>query len=93
MSLLHKKIFVLFSSSQPNDVLGAVTVNASKNQLDKHWSNRDVLFNFNVDLTATGSHHKFVREHNATEDAGEEDYTCAHQNRLNCVLLISLSFS
>ena len=32
------------------------TVNAFKYRLDKHWSNQDVLFDFNADLlTGTGS--------------------------------------
>jgi len=31
------------------------TANAFKYRLDKHWSNQDVLFDFNADLTGTGS--------------------------------------
>ena len=33
----------------------ADTVNAFKCRLDKHWSNQDVLFDFNAELTGTGS--------------------------------------
>jgi len=36
-------------------VVEADTVNAFKYRLDKHWSNHDVLFDFNADLTGTGS--------------------------------------
>ena len=32
-----------------------ITVNAFKYRLDKHWSNQDVPFDFNADLTGTGS--------------------------------------
>jgi len=35
----------------PNDVVAADTINTFKNRLDKYWSNQDVLFNFNTDLT------------------------------------------
>ena len=38
-----------------NDVVEANTVNAFKYRLDKHWSNEDVLFDFNADLTGTGT--------------------------------------
>jgi len=38
-----------------NEVVEADTVNAFKYRLDKHWSNQDVLFDFNADLTGTGS--------------------------------------
>jgi len=38
-------------SSLPNDVIETDAVNAFKNRLDKHWSNQDVLFSFNADLT------------------------------------------
>jgi len=33
----------------------ADTVNAYKNRLDRHWSNQDVIFNFNANLAGTGS--------------------------------------
>jgi len=42
-------------NSLPNEVVEADTVNAFKYRLDKHWSNQDVLFDFNADLTGTGS--------------------------------------
>jgi len=42
-------------NSLPNEVVEANTVNAFKNRLDNHWSNQDVLFDFNADLTWTGS--------------------------------------
>jgi len=42
-------------NSLPNDVVEADTVNSFKNRLDKHWCNQDVLYNFNTDLTGTGS--------------------------------------
>jgi len=38
-----------------NDEVEADTINTYKNGLDKYWSNQDVLFNFNADLTGTGS--------------------------------------
>jgi len=50
----------------------ANNVNAFKYRLDKHWSNQDVLFDFNADLTGTGS--VFVCDRLATYDAGKEDY-------------------
>ena len=28
-------------------------INTFKNRLDKHWSNQEVLFDFNADLTGT----------------------------------------
>jgi len=40
--------------SLPNEVVEADTVNAFKYRLDKYWSNQDVLFDFNADLTGTG---------------------------------------
>jgi len=42
-------------NSLPNEVVEADTVNAFKYRLDKNWSNQDVLFDFNADLTGTGS--------------------------------------
>jgi len=45
-------------NSLPNEVVEADTVNAVKYRLDKHRSNhcnQDVLFDFNADLTGTGS--------------------------------------
>jgi len=44
-------------NSLPNGVVDveADTVNAFKYRLDKHWFNQDILFNFNADLTGTGS--------------------------------------
>jgi len=42
-------------NSVPNEVVEANTVNAFKYRLDKHWSNQDVLFDFNADLMRTGS--------------------------------------
>ena len=33
----------------------ADTINILKNLLDKHWLNQAVLFNFNADLTGSGS--------------------------------------
>jgi len=38
-----------------NEVVEADTVNAFKYRLDERWSNQDVLFDFNADLTGTGS--------------------------------------
>jgi len=43
------------SNSLPNEVVEADTVNAFKYRLDRHWSNQDVLFDFNANLTGTGS--------------------------------------
>jgi len=42
-------------NSLPNEVVEADTVNAFKYRLDKHWSNQDVLFNFNADFTGARS--------------------------------------
>ena len=42
-------------NSLPNEVVEADTVNAFKYRLDKHWSNQDVLFDFNANLTGTVS--------------------------------------
>jgi len=53
-------------NSLPNDVVEANTVNAFKYRLDKHWSNHDVLFDFNADLIGTGSVLQFVCDRNAT---------------------------
>jgi len=38
-----------------DNVVEADTINIFKNRLDKHWLNREVLFNFNADLTGSGS--------------------------------------
>jgi len=38
----------------PNAVVESDTINTFKNRLDKHWSNQEVLFDFNADLTGTG---------------------------------------
>jgi len=56
----HKKIsfcarVVNIWNSLPNEVAEANTIDAFKCRLDKHWSNQDVLFDFNADLTGTGS--------------------------------------
>ena len=42
-------------NSLPNEVVEASTVNAFKYRPDKHWSNQEVLFDFNAHLTGTGS--------------------------------------
>ena len=42
-------------NSLPNNVVEADTIKISKNRLDKHWLNQQVLFNFNADLTGSGS--------------------------------------
>jgi len=42
-------------NSLSNNVVEADTINIFKNRLDKHWLNQEVLFNFNVDLTGSGS--------------------------------------
>jgi len=36
------------------DVVESNTINTFKNGLDKHWSNQEVLYDFNADLTGTG---------------------------------------
>ena len=41
-------------NSLPNAVVESDTINTFKNRLDKHWSNQQVLFDFNADLTGTG---------------------------------------
>jgi len=41
---------VNIGNSLPNEVVEANTVNAFKNRLDKHWSNQDILFDFNADF-------------------------------------------
>jgi len=46
----------------------ADTVSAFKYRLDKHWSDQEsrVVFDFNADLTGTGSVvYQFVCDHNA----------------------------
>jgi len=48
-------VFGMGKCSIPNEVVEADTVNALKYRLDKHWSNQGVLFDFNADLTGTGS--------------------------------------
>jgi len=40
---------VNISISLPNEVVDADTVNTFKYRLHKHWSNQDVLFDFNAD--------------------------------------------
>jgi len=42
-------------NSLPNNAVEADTINIFKNRLDKHWLNQEVLFNFNADLTGSGS--------------------------------------
>jgi len=37
----------------PNGVVESDTINTFKNRLDKHWSNQEVLFDFNADLNGT----------------------------------------
>ena len=48
-------------------------VKAFKYRLDKHWSNQDVLFDFNADLTCTGSIPICMRSY-VTRDPGKDDY-------------------
>jgi len=40
-------------NSLPNEVVESNTTNTFKNRLDKHWSNQEVLFDFNADRTGT----------------------------------------
>jgi len=42
-------------NSLPNNVVEADTINILKNRLDKHCLNQEHLFNFNADLTGSGS--------------------------------------
>ena len=42
-------------NSLPNEVVEIDTVKAFKYRLDKHCSNQDEMFDFNADLTGTGS--------------------------------------
>ena len=41
-------------NSLPDYVVEADSVNAFKNRLDKHWTNQDVVYDYNSDLTGTG---------------------------------------
>jgi len=60
----------------------AGTVNGFKYRLDKHWSNQSVLFDFNAELTGTGSVPIFVCDCNAMYDAGKEDYMRPSEHNL-----------
>jgi len=62
-------------NSLPNEVVEADTVNAFKYRLDKHWSNQDVLFDFNANLTGTVSVRIWMWSL-SMYDAGIEDYLC-----------------
>ena len=42
-------------NSLPDYVVCAETVNTFKNRLDKHWSNQEVLFDYNADLHGIGN--------------------------------------
>ena len=41
-------------NSLPNEVVEADTINIFKNRLDKYWSNQEVFYDFNANLTGTG---------------------------------------
>jgi len=41
-------------NSLPNEVVEADAINIFKNCLDKYWSNQEVFYDFNADLTGTG---------------------------------------
>ena len=43
-----------------NEVVESNTINTFKNRYDKHWSNQEVLFDFNADLTGTGGQPVFI---------------------------------
>jgi len=43
-----------FCPSLPDSVVDADTLNTFKSRLDKHWLDRDVLYNFHSELTGTG---------------------------------------
>ena len=40
-------------NSLSDEVVESDTIKTFKNRLDKRWSNQEVLFDFNADLTAT----------------------------------------
>jgi len=70
-------------NSLSNNVVEADTINIFKNRLDKHWLNQEVLFNFNVDLTGSGS--VPVCMWTWLQDAGKEDSTCARDISLDWI--------
>ena len=41
-------------NSLPNEVVESDTINIFKNRLDKCWSNQEVFYDFNANLTGTG---------------------------------------
>ena len=41
-------------NSLPDFVVEADSINSFKNQSDKYWTNRDVIYNYECDLTGTG---------------------------------------
>ena len=55
VTLILALTLILTLNLLTNEVVEANTVNAFKYRLDKHWSNQEVLFDFNTDLIGTGS--------------------------------------
>ena len=74
---------VNIGNSLPNEVVEADTVNALKYRLDKHWSNQDVFFDFNANLTGTGSY-QFVCDRNLCTMQAERT-TCTRQNTFDWI--------
>ena len=68
-------------NSLPNAVVKSDTINTFKNRLDKHWSNQEVLFDFNADLTNWRSTSLYINV--VYRDACIED--CAHLNSLDWI--------
>jgi len=49
-------------NSLPDYVVRAETVNTFKNRLDKHWSNQEVLFDYNADLHGIGNRNIMLKD-------------------------------
>jgi len=41
-------------NSLPNDVVEVDSINIFKNRLDKYWTNQEVFYDFNADISGTG---------------------------------------
>jgi len=74
-----------YLESVPNEVVEADTVIAFKYRLDKHWSNQDVLFDFNVDLTGELEVYQFVCDRNLCTMRAKRT-TCARHNTLDWIV-------
>ena len=54
-----QRIVNLWNSLPTQVVLYASSVNDFKNKLDAHWSNQEMVYNYHIEISGTGSRSNF----------------------------------